>query len=117
MTTHPPDPRTPQEILEQMYAFHATATTVHWSEESAADLLFLYADNSFWAGQFDHINEMMEIADLSKLGIQLGCSILVVSSWAKPNLPSRAAYLERLRAYLALTESPERIKRLTQGLE
>jgi len=111
---HPPDPRTPQEILEGMYAMHAQTPA---AERSAADLLFLYADNSYYAGQFEHINEMMEIADLSKLGVTLGLSILVVSSWAKPNLPGRVAYLERYRAYLALTEPPERIHGLTKGLE
>ena len=113
MTQHQPPAETPEEILEAVYkSIEAN------KPETALDILFLYANDSYWAGKFENVDKLFLLADLDALGISVALGLLVTGHWARPDLKNREWLVAKVEKWLTEVkkETPERIERLLKGL-
>lgn len=109
---HHPDPRLPEDVLAQVYGLVAET-----KEDAAIDLVYDYADNCFYAGEFLKVNWLLETGDLNRLGVHGGLALATAAHWARPHLPARVAYIERLRAFFLRIRSEEETRQILKGLE
>ncbi len=84
--------------------------------DAAMDLLYDAVDGMLLAGEFEGVDDLLALADVSDYPPAVLVGFLTVTYAAKDLLPARAGYGERVRARLAAEMPPERLTAVLRDL-
>lgn len=73
-----------------------------------------YADDAFYAGEFNKVNEHLKELDVPNMSSQMCVTWLSVSKWAEKELPYRPEFFKKCYARLVETRGVEIANKLTK---
>jgi hypothetical protein len=95
---------------------------IHYFPEADSDeqidRLYRAVDGMFDAGQFDEVERLLDIVDVTRLSITLALGYLTITLMPLGvKNPARQRFAQRFRMHLDTIEPADRVDRLLQGLE
>lgn len=97
------------EFLEGLYA--------ESDVNKSLDYLFQHIDALYRIQDFQEVDRILYMIDLSKISITIMIGLLSITLLAHNKLALRQLVFEKVKDIISKTESPERVERLLSGLE